>query len=491
MATYTVTSFYYEQGSVDFPENFSPSAPFGFTPPVGGGIPSPIFGYSINDVENSLTSPRIFTNPSFDETTPARTDTLIVEAAGVGPAYVFDETTPHFVFALPNMDPGWNDVYRICEYIYRNQASANNASTGYSSIGDQVLSTDVNLTRYNHHSLAIINEPSDNASKAGRIANFSFSVNMNGGDTITLLVYLDADSFINRNGVVNYQVWCLQFAKQNPTTFKWGPPEVGGVTLTDDDIRQYVVGQVFNFMSTGRFTKMVTHTIVGSDNKSYVFYIFYTGTNDLSSDTIEIYIKNYLTGSSGVMPILVEATALFPSLYSTLVVSIYPIYSNTVNTSTNAYADVHAIDWYSLYNMIPVLGYNPSAMSPAPPIEIFHLGEDTFLKPLIAIESSLTSPYKRPITDRFRSYRPLDGQGTGNNLSTYIANNDPAVLFHFILGIAVGVAITNSLFAGVSPILKDSATYNMHVVAGTSNTRGYIAFNFNGSTFNVYMSSTG
>lgn len=474
-----VFGFYFEQGSKDFPSNYSLEDPFGFDP----GSDTPVFKYSINDVEKSFIKPRQLTTPSMTRAVTCL-DTLIVEGNG------------NIDISSQNIStPAWRKIFEMLEYIYANQATYQmspsvlyNATngTGWINKGDEELCT--RFTSYAPHSFTPV--ASD---KTTRLASATFRADPGSGGIVEFTIYFDADMTVDRVDGVNFAVYRYEDLNLDNE-------------IDENEFNTQIVTKLFDILNTGRYrqfdkvriNKWVEKIVNGVSSGLYeqeieVFYVFTSyskkHTNSPFSQEVKyLQIKNYLRSRYNDEEFLRNT---YRELFSDDIVEIIPIYQNTVQILGGELQIVHPISLGLLRETMNSFGknYNPDAnasnYTTYLPTELFYVGTDTdvssqFGYPIIAVESKKN--FDRPISDRFPDFKPLYG------VEYHPTSSLSEAFHHFIvlsLSVCTGVIELSSIDLSVQEMI------NMKYVAPHPDhyNRGYISFSFNGVTWKVYAPS--
>lgn len=478
MSLIKVFGFYFEQGSRDFPANFGVETPFGFE--VNSS--TPVFKYSISDVEKALVQPRRLTSPSLTGTV-TRLDTLIAEANGNPDLQTQDVTTP-----------GWKEVFKILEYIYQNQTICrqsasilynNNTGIGWTNKGDEDLNGIT--TSYVPHSFNPV--PSN---KATRLASASFRASTGSG-VVEFTIYFDADNFVERADGAGFAVYRYEDL-------------TGDDKISETEFNQQIVQKLFDINKTGRYRqyakvdidKWVAQVVNGvptgiTVQEVEVFYVFTTYAKDqvnspFSQEVKLLQIKNYLRGKY--TDDYLRAT--YRTLFGDDVVEVIPIYENVVSVLGGTTQVVHPISLGLLRETMNAFGKNfnpdPSAANYSTylPSEVFYVGSDVsvpnkYAYPIIAVESKQNS-YDRPIADRFPNYRPLYGV-------EYHPTDGTAESFHHFMILALSVCTGIMEISSIDQSIVDAIHMEYHTPNADNYNRGYVSFSFSGVTWKVFAPS--
>ena len=198
----SVSGFYYQIGSIDYPLNYSPDESFGFDTE---GQSQSVFRYSVNDVEKALTKCRTLVKRSYYN--PANTNVLLADDVdgALGNQDINSDTQQNELAA-------WNAAFQIIEYLYNNQSSSNNnpISSGYLSYGDEMLGNNTvdgadnpnYVANYITGSLVM-----QGSTHNHRLQWVKFTVKGFTSGNVTFYVYFDADAFVERSENVSYAVY--------------------------------------------------------------------------------------------------------------------------------------------------------------------------------------------------------------------------------------------------------------------------------------------
>ncbi len=511
--------FFFEEGSPDFPQNFSPEKQFGFNPSTTGLL-TPVFESSLMDVEYAFTDLREFSQPSQDPTTPSRTDQLILEATGTDAPKILGTASilSPYTFSGSGEDPAWNALFLILEYLYSNQSTIGQATTGgsaYKNTADTYLSTTTAVNKYyKSGSIAITNSTAP--TKIGRVSNISFTLIMTNGDTIPIQIYFDPDDYIE-NSVQSYEVYCFNYSSTTqPTVAQFITPSS---VISNNTINQNIISEIFNIMKTSKANIYTTYDtpaypidpttgIRVSTPITMRFYVFarvpegeansYQWNNDIIISQIKLYIIQNVIPDAG-NPTAADANrvATFPSLFTTQTVSIYPFYANTIpaGTSGNQSITVNPVNMTAMMqffiSIAPGNLFQNVVNNIDVPVELFYVGQDAtgtlYRYPLFAIETDSNGYTDRPISSRFNNYVPIDAQ----NPPDLTQNNDSAVIFHFILALALklidGSFNISSLPPNVATFMNSSSLgLNMSYTPATPTSRDFVVFEYQTVVWTVY-----
>ena len=196
----SVTGFYYQIGSIDYPLNFSPDDKFGFD---SEGQENAVFKYSINDVEHAVTKCRTSTKRAAYNI--ANTSIILADNSE-GLLTNVDINSDNSSTELE----AWNAAFKIAEYLYNNQSSSGNnpLTSGYISYGDEMLGNPSNnnehyVPNYVVNSLAVQGSIHQQRLQWARFSVSGFT----GTGNVTFFIYFDADAFVERSENVSYKVY--------------------------------------------------------------------------------------------------------------------------------------------------------------------------------------------------------------------------------------------------------------------------------------------
>jgi len=479
-----VFGFYYEQGGLDYPQNHSRIKPFGYNL----GSNTPVFKYSISDVERSLMQPRQLSSLSIlGSSNRLRT----ITAEGNGNEDLNGQN-------LSSTE--WNASFKILEYLHQNQVIAkqnpevlyqHGTGVGYFSKGDEDLATSTSpyyVMQYVANSLVLTQ-----SSKPNRLSYASFKVNMGASGIKDFMVYFDADDFVERPEGAGFEVYRYEDIENNDQ-------------ISNFEFDDRIVKKLFEILQSGKFRqyaaitidKWIPEVVNGQLSGQTIqtvetFFIFTTYPPDLPNSPFNqemklSYIRIYLREryEDGYL------RTTYRSLFTEDLVEIIPIYENVISTAGGTNAMAHPISLSLLRNTMNMFGknYNPDPAAANynsyKPTEIFYVGGGVdatpqtppFPFPLVAVELG-NSGVSRPIAGRFPSYRPV--YGTPGAPSGSSSDN-----FHHYLILSLSVLRGLVTFSSIDVSLKDSIQMQLKPASVDSYNRPYITFNFSGANWRIF-----
>lgn len=462
----SVTGFYYQIGSIDYPLNYSPDASFGFD---SEGQANSIFSYSINDVEKALSKCRTLVKRSFYNT--ANTNVLLADDSDGTLSTQDINSDSH-----QNELAAWNASFQIMEYLFNNQSSSNNnpISSGYLSYGDEMLGNATldgaanpnYVANYVTGSLVMQGSTHNN-----RLQWVRFTVKGFTSGNVTFYIYFDADAFVERSENVSYAV------------YRYEDLESPDDQISATEFSSQIIDKVFNIIGTGKYKSWkpfsVEKRLSDTETVEEQFFVFSSITAELTNEVMKLQIKNYLTQHYDNMTYL---RYTYPTLFSENEIRIIPLYDNTLETTSGTSHVVHPLSITTLSSVLTQFGFSISSTnSDYRPTEIFHVGPGAgwsagntfrFNFPLLAVEVDTASGIVLPISKRFPSYKPIYGEAVSGE----------AAEFHYIL-------ITVLAFLmGLNQSLTDefTAQYNINVTTDTVLKRKMITLTFSGNIWSIY-----
>jgi len=468
-SVFSIFGFYYEQGSIDFPNNHSLIEPFGYN----SGNYNPIFKYSINDIITNFIKPATLTSSSILGTTN-RMRTIYAESNG----NAFIEENKNI---LTN---DWLGLFKILEYLYNNQSTARDTPSaiynpttgqGYFSKADEDLSSQNNIyytPQYVKNSLMLI--PSN---KLGRLSYVTFRVTIN-GTYHDIKIYFDADDFVESSDTTKHAVYRYEDIDNDP------------LRISDSEFNSQIVQKLFLILKKGgyrQYDRVVvdkwineiinntpTGNVVQTTETFYVFTSIPESSSAFNQQTKISYIKEYLRNRYDDTYLRFTYRTLFVNDF----VEIIPIYNNIINTTTESALLIHPISLYTLRATMNLFGknFNPDPSSANynlyRPTEIFYVGggvdatpqNPPFIYPLIAVESSADSGVSRPISQRFPKFRPMYGIENSDQIDQSSAQFHQyiilalSILNGYILKRSINSDILNAIQLEI--IQKSTETFN-------------------------------
>ena len=473
--TTKVLGFYVKIGSIDYPSNSDPNSPFGWD--IDNTSKTPVFKYSLNDVENAFISVREFrqaanyiaSSTNFLGDPSGATNSLLVEC---GKTDEFDYRD------LVNEDPAdsfWQDVFRCIEYIGRNQATVQGSSwaSSFSNYGDAALGSvtgaDGNANPYyvqNYVRGSITYSVRPNST---RLQWVQFAVTNNTYGNIIIQIYLDADAWCERTSSTSYKVYTYEDLD-------------GDSTISDSEMDSQVVAKIFDITKEGKYktynTIVIDKRISDTVTTTEQFFIFSTLKSTITVDKMKEEVKEYLTEKYNANDTYLRYT--YPTLFDENEIRIIPVWDNQITQATGESKDVHPLSIKKLSDVLTAFGYSISASSSDyRPSEVFYLGPGAgwsntvaikFVLPIIAIEQDSTSGISYPISSRFPDYKPIYGQNESSKSSE----------FHFIL-----LTIINYLDDG-DTVLNNEFVSEYSVSEAKSGTRKTVTFTYANDLWTVY-----
>lgn len=493
-----VLLFYYKIGSKDYTLNTDPNSKFGYDYNSNGTLnTTPVFSYSINEVEKAFVSVRHLTreakyesdnNTGFSNIGDDKSNLvncLLVEN-GSSTKYAVDYSAQGIDDANPSVDNVWAAIFDVCEWLGANQSSANgNKWSGTSNAdcintADSALSSDYadqssvegsnpyKVSDYVKNSITIYQ-----SSHSGRIAYATFKVrNTDDNDNIVnITAYFDADAFVERSTNVSYAVYRYEDLDNDST-------------ISNNEFDSQIVNKLFEITKNGKYKTysniIVQKRISDDEYTDEQFFVFSSLAKTLSSavmlEQVKQYIQNEGKGET-------YNAYTYPSLFGTNTIMIVPVWDNKITTSDNGNQDIYPISIAKLSNTITDLGFSMSSGDATyHPTELFYIGpgagwtpsvDVSFILPILAIENNTGSGITNPISARFPDYQPIYGQ----NL------NSDAAEFHFIL-------LKILFYLNDSDNTLTSSFKNSYSISETNSSDKYsrkiVTFTFGGNLWSVY-----
>jgi hypothetical protein len=465
MALANVMGFFYQMGSLDFPNNMNLDSKFGFNE----GSVSPIFNYNINDVNLSFTDPQKLSRDGFYFTD--RMSVLLAEA--VANTDLKNENISNQY---------WIKAFRIIEYLYNNQSTfiQGAVNTQYICVGDEILSSPITpgTTSANPYYIDTYVSRSlryELSSHAGRVRYVTFQVSFAGG-IVSFTIYFDADAFVERSDGVRYQVY----------RYIDTPPEDS--TITQPEFKNSIVNPIFNVLKAGRFNTYADfYTDKRVGESTYVteqFFVFSSLSTAPNESVQRREVKAYLLSYYNLDTTFLRYT--YPSLFDENSVTIIPLYENKLNLAGGSSIDVHAVDIVNIRTVLSQFGFNINeASNQYRPVEIFHLGPGTgytpsngsrprYVYPILAVEVDIESAILRPITTRFQDYVPIYGSLEAGNAATF--HSILIAILDYLTGVSSSIDTTLKTEREIVVNAPDAGHYN----------RRYATFKFMGTLWFVY-----
>ena len=494
-----VLMFFFKKGSKDYPLNCDINSPFGWDVDASGNVNSDaVFKYSINEVEKAFVKVREISKEAYYDASTHNNfanigddadnliDVALVET-GNNSKYSVDYSAQGLDTSDPSNGKVWTDIFRILEWVYANQATANGKKWSGADTGDLLTAADCAL--YSNYGENTPNTSGSNpykvdtyvknsiqmypSTKDGRLSYIRFSVkdSDNNGNQVNVIAYFDADDWVERSTNISYRVY--RYEDLNNDT-----------TIDSNEFDKQIVAKIFEISKTGKFKNYSTYTVekrISDDTYTQEqFFIFTSLATELTAATMLEQVKNYLLGLGLGQSYL---TYTYPKLFGLNTIQIVPIWDNVITTKDSGNVEVYPLSLAKLYATLNQFNRSITpGESGYSPVEIFYIGPGNgwvpsvnvgFILPLIAIEQDSTSGVSNPISARFPSYQPIYGQN----------KNDDASEFHFIL-----LKILFYLYNSENK-LSESFKSSYNIVESTSAdnaNRKTITFTFGGNTWTVY-----
>ena len=498
MALENILMFFYKKGSADVPLNVDINAPFGYDVDSSGqAVGSAVFKYSINEVEKAFVKVREIAREAYYENsshngfanvgddTENLVDIALVET-GNNSKYSVDYSAQGLGTASVTTK-FWTDAFRILEWLYANQATANGKKWGGADTGSLLTAADCafasdygestptqsgsniyKVDSYVKNSIQMFP-----GTKDGRLSYVRFSLKNSddNNNQVNIIAYFDADDWVERATNISYKVY--RYEDLNNDT-----------TIDNNEFDQQIVSKIFAITKEGKYKTYSSHTVKKRlDNNTYTqeqFFVFSSLATDLTVATMLEQIKQYLLGLGLGQSYL---TFTYPDLFGLNTIQIVPIWDNVISTKDNGSQEVYPLSLAKLYSTLNQFNRSITpGESGYSPVEIFYLGPGAgwtpsvdigIMVPIIAIEQDSTSGVSNPISARFPSFQPIYGQ----------ALNSDAAEFHFIL-LKILFYLYNS-----ENTLSDSFKSSYGVVEGVSadaSNRLTVTFTFGGNTWTVF-----
>ena len=499
MALENILMFFYKKGSKDAPLNFDINSPFGWEVDASGEVQGDaVFKYSVNEVEKAFVKVREISKEAYYESSSHNgfsnigddkenlVDIALVET-GNNSRYSVDYSAQGLDKVNISEGKIWTDIFRILEWLYANQATANGKKWGGADTGSLLTAADCafasdygettptqsgsniyKVDTYVKNSVQMFP-----GTKEGRLSYVRFSVKNvdNNNNQVNIIAYFDADDWVERSTNISYKVYRYEDLNNDTTT-------------DSNEIDKQIVAKIFEITKDGKYKDYspfsVKKRIGDSTYTQEQFFVFSSLATELTSATMLEQIKQYLLNLGLGQSYL---TYTYPELFGLNTIQIVPIWDNMITTKDNGSTEVYPLSLAKLYSTLNQ--FNKSITpgeSGYSPVEIFYIGPGAgwtpsvdigFILPLIAIEQDSTSGVSNPISARFPSYQPIYGQDI----------NSDAAEFHFIL-LKILFYLYNS-----DNTLSDSfkAVYSVvESVSSDVSNRKTITFSFGGNTWTVF-----
>ena len=494
-----ILMFFYKKGSKDYPLNCDINSPFGWDVDASGNVNgNAVFKYSINEVEKAFVKVREITKEAYYDASTHNNftnigdnsenliDVALVET-GNNSKYSVDYSNQGLDSSDPANNKIWTDIFRILEWVYANQSTANGKKWGGADTYDLLTAADCAL--YSNYGENTPNVSGSNPYKVdtyiknsiqmypgrkdGRLSYIRFSVkdSDNNGNQVNIIAYFDADDWVERSTNISYRVY--RYEDLNNDT-----------TIDNNEFDKQIVAKLFEITKGGKYKSYSSMTIrkrIGDETYTQEqFFIFTSLATELTTATMLEQIKKYLLETGQGQSYL---TYTYPQLFGLNTIQIIPIWDNVITTKDAGNVEVYPLSLAKLYSTLNQFNRSITpGESGYSPVEVFYIGPGAgwvpavnvgFILPLIAVEQDPTSGVSNPISARFPSYQPIYGQNI----------NSDAAEFHFIL--------LKILFHLYNPENELTGAFNSSygVVEGTSgdnSNRKTITFTFGGNTWTVY-----
>lgn len=467
MATLSsVTGFYYQVGSIDYPSNYSPDHEFGFDT---AGATNAVFKYSVNDCEKALASCRsLIKRSTFNS---ANTNVLLADNSS-GLLTTVDIAPTDSATQLA----AWNAAFRVMEWIYNNQSSANNnpISSGYYNYGDELLANPTFDSKDNQYytpnyvpgSLVM-----QGSTHPNRLAYAKFTITGFSSGNVTFYIYFDADAFVERSDNITYAV------------YRYEDLESPDDQISASEFESQIISKQFNTLAGGKFKSwakfVVDKHIKDGETVEEQFFVYSSIKAGLTEDVMKVQVKQYLTNKYDDMTYL---RYTYPTLFSENEIRIIPLYDNTIETTGGTSYVVHPLSVLELATVLTAFGFSISTTNADyRATEIFHVGPGAgwnpgntfrFNFPLIAVEVDSASGIILPISKRFPSYKPVYGETVSGDAGE----------FHYILITVLGYLM------GLNQSLTNEfkSQYSVSETINTTLARKELTFTFAGNIWTVY-----
>jgi hypothetical protein len=450
----SVYGFYYRIGSVDYPVNYDPNKPFGFDG-SDNNVNNAVFKYSINDVENALTTCRTLVRRSFYDHTV--TGELEEGAAKSSDIIIADSSGGYSDIVTENIGTNdWDCAFKAAEFLHNNQSRvfSNPSVNDYISWGDQMLAstfkpgTQEDNVFYN--AKYVKNSLSYTLSSAGsglqgRLESVSYNILFQSlGETILFRLYFDADAFVERSDNIKYKV------------YRYEDIEEPGDLISPTEMREQVVKKLFDILHEGKYKQVRDYFVDKriSDQDDFVreqFFVLSTLNRATEDNTSRLSIKQYLIDRYNNDMVYLRYT--YPSLFDENEVHLIPIYDNFSNIIQDEGSSnlnlLSSLNLDKLSTELTAFGFN---ISPShydyKPTEVFHVGPGhdwvpssgssyRYLFPVVAIEIDNESGVTLPISARFPNYRPIYGSEEGGKASEF--HSILVKLLEYLLNISTSI----------------------------------------------------
>ncbi len=402
-----VNGFFVIQGSKDLPMTWSPNKKFGFD---DGNMSTPVYGNSYNTITDSFIDLIECHNiTSLDNNLSNVVDIMLLENPMPG-----DE--------IQTTGIGWDQAYRLLEYIFANQSTVAEASAeGFINTLDNGTTLteskagfvyDVDIYNSNDH--------------AGRVKYVVFNIFLEDNEYVKFTIYFDPDKYIEEVTGDKYKVYHYVDSDGNDTIsaaewknniidthlgiFKDG--RYKHVTTFEIWRRDSVVGAIDDVVDTG------TGTGDPSDVYTRVYFYIYSlnkpldELNEIEMGIIREVILEYLqrvTDEGGLGLTLPECKFHYPSLFDDISFTIIPV--NNIPKIDPNFELISPINFDRVKTLLINSGYRTNDNN-FKNYEIIYVGNgntdivNKYPNPFVIISDSPTSITK-PMTDTIQSYVPV------------------------------------------------------------------------------------
>lgn len=468
-----VIGFYLLLNSNDYPNNYSPNLPFGFT--TTDKI-NPVFSYSLDQIRASFTSPREFkTLANYNNTC---INNLIVEAQN-------NEN-----LSSQNITSNdWKGVFKVIEWAYMNQAIINinkPTDSSYKTYANEVLAaTRINEEENIYYVSNYINGSFsyETSTKVGRLSHIMFKM-LIASEQVYFDIFFDADSFMTER--ISSDDWYIYAYEDDENDGKISEKEWDEKIVKKLwEIQRYKhYNRVDKFITTwcrndasvpGGWTEGVqrTHYLFNNYPEKPESLV----TREMKKNKVKEWVlkknnNNYEFSAKE-----------YPELFSDQQVLIVPVYGNYRTGTDGQNTIIHPLSKDKLEKVINRF-FNESVMMNTDKLEIFYVGSDgsdnasrlSYIFPLIAGEITIDDVVTYPISSRFPDYYPriLDQSfNPGNNISEN---------FHFLILKILGYH--NKIYTAEQIKSLDPAE-EIEIVDSTPAETGYVQFKYKSCIFKV------
>ena len=473
-----IRGFFYSKGSMDYPSTMGINDKFGYNqldPTL------PLFDYSINEVERSFNDGIELSRVGILE--PTQLSTLLVETNGSEELKEIDADSAD-----------WSKIFKIIEYLYHNQLTANTptGTMGYASQADELLSSPTNqdgtsnqyyVETYVRGSITMITTSIKDNMRM-RDVSFLVTVTDNGvSRNVTIEVSMEPNYFVFNSVNDDIRVWKYH-DMSTPADRNVDNNELTAAVIELNEIGKGNYEHV-SVLLVNRYNPDDTVT-------EEIYHIFHNITN-IAKAKLEIavvsWLRNNVSNDTGYL------ATLYPDLFETSSISIYPMFHNVVSISS-VDKIVHGATLENVLSLMNTLNlpFNPTDIT-YKKTTIFHVGYEgdsaagvSNLLPLLAVDN-LTESDTDPIVERYPDYVPKYGTYLANTGTTWETFQHYIILALDIINGISGVETSPEVIELQNGIASFTITPALE-----EGTVKQVSFKINGILYNVidpYRTSTG